>query len=370
MFSSPAGRTGGSTARPGCSTGSTGTCAPDGERGSGQGELRPRGRQLAGRSPVAGQRRPLERGRQGSASAAGREPADEEPGVEGVAGAGRVRRGEVLRRDLEAEMALALDARGPWRPLSPRLTTAIGAYSSRPSTAYRAQQRLGLRRRREQQVRGDVRRSSARAARRPWASSGPIEARSTLTTRVLRACELDGRAGRRAPAAPRAASRPAGGGHRSRGTRRDGCRRGRAGPRRRDRRRTTAPRRARRARRSDPSWRPGRGSRAGRRRSRANGIDERAAGRVATDRGDQRRPGAEPAEPAGGVRGRAALDQGDAAGHVRAELERPGGSEDDVEHQVAQDDDPGLATGRGAARTSRPTGRRGRGGRSRGMPRW
>ncbi len=50
---------------------------------------------------MTGQRRPLERSRQRTAGRPGREPADEEPGVERVAGAGRVERRDVLGRDLE-----------------------------------------------------------------------------------------------------------------------------------------------------------------------------------------------------------------------------------------------------------------------------
>ena len=44
-------------------------------------------------------------------------------------------------------------------------------------------------------------------------------------------------------------------------------------------------------------------------------------------------------QPAGGVRRGAALDERHPAGHVRAALEGPLGAQDDVEHQVAQDDD-------------------------------
>ena len=70
-------------------------------------------------------------------------------------------------------------------------------------------------------------------------------------------------------------------------------------------------------------------------------VDERAAGGVAPDRADQRAPRPEPAEPAGGVRRRAALDERDAA---RARRSRSAigrvGREHDVEHQVAEDDDP------------------------------
>ena len=71
-----------------------------------------------------------------------------------------------------------------------------------------------------------------------------------------------------------------------------------------------------------------------------DGVHQHPAGAVATDRGDQRRPCPERPEPARRVGGRPALDQRHAPGDVRARFEVAFGRQDDVEHQVAEDDDP------------------------------
>ena len=70
-------------------------------------------------------------------------------------------------------------------------------------------------------------------------------------------------------------------------------------------------------------------------------VDQRPARGIAPDRGDEARLRAETAQPARRVGGRAALDERDPAGDVRARLERPCRDHDHVEHQVAEDDDPG-----------------------------
>ena len=74
-----------------------------------------------------------------------REPADEEPGVERVAGAGGVARGDMSRRDLERGGDPAGPGEDAWRPSRPRLTTATGAKSSRPSFGSAAEERVRLR---------------------------------------------------------------------------------------------------------------------------------------------------------------------------------------------------------------------------------
>ena len=190
----------------------------------------------------------------------GREPADQEPGIERVARAGRVSSGEVLRSRPRTGAARRPRSRGRSRPSGPRLTTATGANSSRPSTAWRpssasasdavANSRSGA-----------ISAISDRAARRPWASSGPIEARSTLTIAPAARARLDRLDGRPGPAARRAANRPAGGARRRprnhAGSQVVGVAAGRP---LRDPRRSSARRRAPRAPRSARSARPRPGS--------------------------------------------------------------------------------------------------------------
>ena len=140
----------------------------------------------------------LERGRQRPSVRPGREPPDQEPRVERVAGAGRVGRRDRLRGDLETQPRLAL-TRQDRRALEPRFTTAIPARSSRPSTAYRprspsASEAVANR------MSGATSSIRARAARRPRESKGPIDARSTLTTAFAPRASLD-------PPAPRQAQR-------------------------------------------------------------------------------------------------------------------------------------------------------------------
>ena len=62
----------------------------------------------------------------------GREPADEEPGVERVAGAGRVGRLDVLWSRPRSGAALAPSRASTVAPFAPRLTTAIGATRADP----------------------------------------------------------------------------------------------------------------------------------------------------------------------------------------------------------------------------------------------
>ena len=83
----------------------------------------------------------------------------------------------------------------------------------------------------------------------------------------------------------------------------------------------------------------------------AHRLDERASGRVPPDRRHERGFRPEPAQPAGGRRRRPTLHERHRAGHVGAALERALGPQDDVEHQVADHDDPwgrGRAAGSGA----------------------
>jgi hypothetical protein len=69
-------------------------------------------------------------------------------------------------------------------------------------------------------------------------------------------------------------------------------------------------------------------------------LDQRAPGRIAPDRGDERGPDAESRQPARGVRRRAAGAQLYLPWHVRAELHRSIRRQDDVEHEVAEHDRP------------------------------
>ena len=63
-----------------------------------------------------------------------REPADEEPGVERVAGAGRIGHRQLRGRDLEPRPLPGPRRVSTVAPFGPRLTTAVAATSSSPST--------------------------------------------------------------------------------------------------------------------------------------------------------------------------------------------------------------------------------------------
>ncbi len=69
-------------------------------------------------------------------------------------------------------------------------------------------------------------------------------------------------------------------------------------------------------------------------------LDEGTARGIASDRRDELRRHAKPGEPASGVRRRAALVDRDPARDIGAPLRRLVGREDDVEHEVAQNDRP------------------------------
>jgi hypothetical protein len=84
--------------------------------------------------------------------------------------------------------------------------------------------------------------------------------------------------------------------------------------------------------------------------------DERPAGAVPADRAHQLRADAEAGEPARDVRRRAALPDLDATRDVRPALDRGGGHQDDVHHEVAEHEDAGRGRADGI--------RRGRGGHS------
>ena len=88
---------------------------------------------VARRSPMTRHGRALERRRQRPPRGPRREPADQEPGVEGVAGPGGVGRGDMFRGDLEAGDVVA-DTCQDGLAVGPRLTTAAAANSSKPST--------------------------------------------------------------------------------------------------------------------------------------------------------------------------------------------------------------------------------------------
>ena len=242
-----------------------------------------RGAASAGAPPRGG--RPARRGgaprRRRQPGRARREPADEEPGVERVAGAGRVDAATVA---VATSNRMRCDPRPAGAGTRGALRAALDDRDRREVEqavhGVAAEERVRLGRGREQEVRAQPSPISARAARRPPASSGPIEARSMLTRSAPAArAELDrppaGLAERLAeqrvdrqvdgvgPGEPvRPAGRPAP-----------------AGPRRRGRRRTSARRRAPRRRRSGRSARRRPGRRAASRRRPRSGLDERPARR-------------------------------------------------------------------------------------------
>ena len=347
--------------RRGCSTGSTGTCAPDqpgltgpqarlsSGRGSASWRVAARWPASAARWSDAAVERPAARAvnqpTRNPASKASPAPVVSRPGRAGW----RPRSGAAPVLDGQHRRALrpALDDRDR-RELEQPVDGITAEAAPRPPGG------------REQQVRVTSAMSD-RAARRPSASSGPIEARSTLTSApAARARSMARRPAARV--ARRGASRPAGGAA--------------SMPRNQPGRRSAGPELVGRAAVGDerplaagatrtpirPVREPATRRTRGVTPSRPDGVDERPA-RPCRGR-PRRRAGlrAEPAEPAGRVGGRAALAERDPARDVRPGLERSGRREDDVEHEVAEDEDPGGAggpDGRPGVR-GRP-GRRGRG---------
>src|SRR5688572_8876155 len=77
-------------------------------RGSCQWELRAGHAQLPGRRAMTTERGALQRSADAATRRTGGEPADQEPGIEGVAGAGRIARRQMLGGDLEAEPRVSL----------------------------------------------------------------------------------------------------------------------------------------------------------------------------------------------------------------------------------------------------------------------
>ena len=94
-------------------------------------------------------------------------------------------------------------------------------------------------------------------------------------------------------------------------------------------------------------------------RAAGDGRDERPPDRVAPHRAHEAAPRPEPAEPARGRRRAAALAEADATRDVGAALEILGRGEDDVEDEVADDDDRRAALGgpTGSARGREAPGR-------------
>ena len=288
----------------------------------------------------------LERGGHRSSGTSGREPTDEEPGIERVARAGRVGRGQVLGSDLQADPFVTDtgEDRGALRtPLDDRDRGDI----EQPVEGASADERFGFGRGREQQVRRgpfdqSARRSPSAGQQRP--DRGEVDA--DRHARVAR--ELD-----RPPA-----------GRSERLAEQRVCRQV-------ERVRALEPRGPEVARLEqvggaavgheaafaagldddpDPAG-PGTGH-ARDARGDAIGpdrIDQRPASGIAPDRGDEARLRAETAEPARRGGGRAALDERDPAGDVRARFERLCRGHDHVEHQVAQDHDPGRPARRAGA---------------------
>ncbi len=234
-------------------------------------------------------------------------------------------------------------------PLGPRLTTAVAATSSSPSTARVPRKRLRLGGRREQQVRADVRdqrASGPSAAGEERSDRGEIDADRGSGA----ACQLDGPpTGQSERLAEQRIDRQVDGvGVREPGRAQVvGCQQVR-GTTVRD----EAPLAAGRHEDPDPAG-PGTGH------ARDMGCDAIAADRVdegpsdgvSTDRGDQRRSCPEPAEPAGRGRGGPTLHERDTARNVRPGVEWERRSKDDIEHQVAQDDDRGTRRRAGSRRS-------------------
>ena len=101
------------------------------------------------------------------------------------------RRRSVFGRDLEAEALLALAGqdRGALRPAFDDARSGRGRAGRRPRSGRAAP---GPRRPSRRAGPGRCPRSGSGAARRPWASSGPIEARSTLTIAPASRASVDG----------------------------------------------------------------------------------------------------------------------------------------------------------------------------------
>ena len=131
-------------------------------------QLRARPRQVARRGPMAGDGAAVERRRHRHALAARPQPADEEPGVEGVARASRVRRVQRSGGDVELDRvrspggSVVAAAQARWRRARRASRTATAARSSSRSAGPPAEERPRLRDRREQQV-GPDRLDRARA---------------------------------------------------------------------------------------------------------------------------------------------------------------------------------------------------------------
>ena len=236
------------------------------------------------------------------------------------------------------------------------MTTASGAEIQQAEEVIAAEERLGLAGGREQQVR---RRVVDEAMRRPAAlrEGGAADARSRLTSApAARASSIA-----RRPASPSGEPISEYAGRWTRSTANQ------PGFRSSGRSSSAAPRSATNERSPPnitttpirpvglPATRIGRTGRP----VGADRLDERPAGRVAPNRGHERRARAQPGQPARGVRRRTALAQGDRARDVGAALERPGRDHDHVEHQVADDGDARRNRLGGGGRRGR-RGRRGR----------
>ncbi len=212
---------------------------------------------------------------------------------------------------------------------------------------------------------GEMPAMSERAARRPDASRGPIDARSTLTVApVARASSMARTPGQPERGAEQGVDRqvqcvgalePG----RAQVGRVELVRRASVGH--------EAPLPAGRHHDTDPTGSRSRDAR------KVDGhavgsdrLDQRPACGIATDRGDQRRPRPEPAEPAGRVGRRPALHERHPARDVGAGFQFAIGRQHDVEHQVAQDDDP--CRRRSARNPRHPRSRRSAGTRDRRHP--
>ena len=79
----------------------------------------------------------------------------------------------------------------------------------------------------------------------------------------------------------------------------------------------------------------------------ARAAPSRSAPLVPPDGADEDRLTAAAGDPAGGVGGRAALPEADAAGAIAAAGKGSGGGRDDVDDEVAQAHDPGSTSGFG-----------------------
>ena len=285
---------------------------------------------------------------------AGREPADEEAGVECVARSGRIADRQVFRRDLEPGPARAEPAEDG-RALRTALDDGRRRDVQQPVDGPAAEERLRLGRGREQEVRGDVRDQLARRA----ATAG-----KQRTDR--REINADGRAGPTGEIHGASAGQPerlaqeridrqvecvgAVEPGRTQVVGRQLVRCGTVGH--------EAPLAARRDKDPDPA-RPCAGDPRHQRSDAVgpDGVDQGPTGRVATDRRDQGRSRPEPAQPTGRGGRRTALDQRHPTGHVRPGLQLAGWREHHVEHQIAEDDDARARGSRrpsGAAGTGRP----------------